>query len=77
VLVRGVTVKKFMLHQTGQLAKLRNITAKIIDPVHETERAADLAFLGQDFFENFALQDFVLSIRRLQRKCLPANARRS
>ena len=43
-----------MLHQTGQLAKLRNITAKIIDPVHETERAADLAFLGQDFFENFA-----------------------
>src|SRR5439155_4463802 len=51
VFVRGVAVKKFMLHQTGQLAKLRNITAEIIDPVHETERAADLAFPGQDLFE--------------------------
>src|SRR5712671_2926896 len=54
VLVRGVTVKKFMLHQTGQLAKLRNITAKIIDPMHETKRSAGLAFFGQHFFEHFA-----------------------
>src|SRR5438477_2798955 len=54
VFVRGVAVKKFMLYQTGQLAKLRNITAEIIDPVHETERAADLAFPGQDLLENFA-----------------------
>ena len=43
VFVRGVAVKKFMLYQTGQLAKLRNITAEIIDPVHEAERAACLA----------------------------------
>src|SRR5437868_15326528 len=54
VFVRGVAVKKFMLHQTGQLAKLRNLTAAIIDPVHETQRAADVAFPGQDLFETLA-----------------------
>src|SRR5205809_8070226 len=47
-------MKKFMLHQTGQLAKLRNIAAKIIDPVHEAKRAAHLAFFGQHLSEDFA-----------------------
>src|SRR5438132_5788150 len=52
--VRGVSMKKFMLHQTGQLAKLRNITAEIIDPVHEAKRAAHLTFFGQHLSEDFA-----------------------
>ena len=37
-------MKKFVLHQASQFAKLRNIAAEKIDPVHQPQSAADLTF---------------------------------
>ena len=44
VFVRGVTMKEFVLHQTGELAKLGDVASKKIHPVHQPQRSADFTF---------------------------------
>src|SRR5437879_4633618 len=57
VLVRGVTVKKLVLHQTSELTKLWNIAAKKIDAMHQPKRPADFAFSRENVHEDFS-RDF-------------------
>src|SRR5260370_16867165 len=42
MLVRGVTMKKFLLHQASQWAELRNIATEKINPVLHPQRPPDL-----------------------------------
>src|SRR5580692_377333 len=52
--VRGVPVKKLVLHQTGQIAEFGQISSQEIHLVHHTENVSDLAFPGQDGRESFS-----------------------
>ena len=54
VFVRGVAMEKFMLHQAGELAELRNVTAEEIDPMHHPQGAADFALARNDPAKNLA-----------------------
>ena len=47
VFVRGVTMEKLVLHETGELPELRNVAAEKIDAVHHPEHAADFAFAAK------------------------------
>src|SRR5947199_9634330 len=44
VFIRGVTMKKFMLHQAGELAEFRHVTAEKIDSMHHTQHQSELTF---------------------------------
>src|SRR2546430_461558 len=47
-------MEKFVLHQTRQLAELRNEATEKIDPMHQAQSATDFAFSRQDCHEHFA-----------------------
>src|ERR1041384_3004720 len=53
VFVGRVTMEKLMLHQAGELAEFRNVTAEKINPVHHPQDAPDLAFPRDDAVKNF------------------------
>ena len=46
-------MKEFMLNQAGQLSKFGNILPEKIEPMHQSQGAADLAFAGENLAENF------------------------
>ena len=46
--VRGVAVIKFVLHQAGERAELRDVAAQETEVVHLAQDAADLALAGKD-----------------------------
>src|SRR5476651_935105 len=52
--VGGVAMKKLVLHETGELPKLRKITPEKIDTMHHAQNATDLAFARKNSFEYFA-----------------------
>src|SRR5581483_149924 len=54
VLVRGVAMKKFVLHEAGELPEFRDIAPEEVDPVHQAKRSADLALSRQHRHEYFA-----------------------
>src|SRR4030081_2509160 len=54
VLISSVAMKKFMLHQAGELTELRNVTTEKIAPMHHAQNAADLAFARNDPAKNLA-----------------------
>src|SRR4029077_2339175 len=54
VFVGGVTMRKFVLHETGESAELRDVTTEEIHPMHHAKYAADFSFSGQNRSENFA-----------------------
>src|SRR5437764_4050456 len=45
MLVGCVSMQKFMLHQTGQLAEFGNVTTEKIDPMHHSQDASYFPFL--------------------------------
>src|SRR5436190_24235720 len=51
VFVRSVAMEKFVLHETGELPKLRHVAAQKIDAVHHAKDPAHFAFTGNDGFE--------------------------
>ena len=50
--VGRVTMKKLVLHQTGQLPEFRNVAAKKIHAVHHSKHTSHFAFTRQDRLEN-------------------------
>src|SRR3954470_8478655 len=48
VLVRGVTMKEFVLDQAGELSEFRNVSSEKIDPMHHPENPANFSFARQD-----------------------------
>src|SRR5438309_8566017 len=42
--VRGVAVKKFMLHQTSKLAELGNVLTEEIEPMHQPQSPPNFSF---------------------------------
>src|ERR1700736_3649499 len=54
VFVCGVTMRKFVLYETGERAELGNVTTEEIHPMHHAKHAADFSFSGQNRSKNFA-----------------------
>src|SRR5205814_10202683 len=54
VFVRGVAVKKFMLHQTSKLAELGNVLTEEIEPMHQPQSPPNFSFARYFFFNNLA-----------------------
>src|SRR2546421_11348584 len=48
MLIRRVTMEKFMLHQAGELAEFWHVTTKKVHPVHHAQHPPNLAFAGND-----------------------------
>src|ERR1700730_4869174 len=48
-------MEKLVLHETGELPKLRNVTAEKVDAVHHPEHAAHFALARKDGPEFFPL----------------------
>src|SRR5437868_495643 len=42
--VRGIAVKKFMLHQTGKLAEFGNVLTEDIEPMHQPQSPPNFSF---------------------------------
>ena len=53
VFVGRVTMEIFVLHEAGQLAEFRNVTAQKIDAMHHAQHASNLVFARQDRHEHF------------------------
>src|SRR5271166_3234600 len=58
--IRGVPVKKLVLHQAGQIAEFGQISSKEIHLVHHAKNVSDLALPGQDGCESFSGSSSVL-----------------
>ena len=54
MLVRGVPVKKLVLHEASQLPEFRHIFSQKIHLMHHPKNVSDLTFPGQNGLERFA-----------------------
>src|SRR5205823_2824316 len=54
VFVRGITMKEFVLNETGELSELRDISSEKIHPMHHSQDSSDISFRGYNLEEDFA-----------------------
>ena len=54
VLVGGITMEIFVLHQAGEVTKLREIASEEIDLVHHAKDARDVAFAAKNARKNLS-----------------------
>jgi len=54
MLVGGVAMKKFVLHEAGELSELGQISPEKIDTMHHAQHAANLAFASWYSFSTFS-----------------------
>src|SRR4029077_18359110 len=54
VLISRVTMKEFVLNETGQLAEFGNVATEKVYPVHHPQDPSSITFSGQNGFEHFA-----------------------
>src|SRR5712691_3918062 len=57
-------MKIFVLHEAGEMSKLRQIPAEEIDLVHHAQDARDLAFAAEDARKNLAWRFPVTELAR-------------